>query len=291
MALLATARLEAAGLDAFSLDGDEGFLASTLDLGFPAVRSSRRPRTDVEGEIDTTRLFGARAVSITGTITPRPDGTLNRQEVEDRFLAFLRPDRSSYLVYRLETDGEERRLLVRPDQFGAPISHPGSVKVAVGFRAPDGVQESAELEGAAVDAVIADPPGISFPLSFPISWPASTAAGTVVVTNRGNVRAWPRLRLYGPATNPRIENVTVGAALEFTAGGGLELAAGDYLEVDTRERTIRLNGSAVQSRHNRLDFDASEWWPLDPGDNLLRYYPEIFDVGALAEIDFRSAFL
>lgn len=291
MPLLATARLESPGLDAFSLDGVEGFLASTLDLGFPAVRSSRRPRTDVEGEIDTTRLFGARAVSITGTITPKPDGTLNRQEVEDRFLAFMRPDRSSYLVYRLELDGEERRLLVRPDQFGAPITHPSSVKVAVGFRAPDGIQESAELEGETVDAVAADEPGISFPLVFPFSWPASTPAGTVIVTNRGNVRAWPVLRLYGPCSNPRIENATIGAALEFTAGGGLELAAGDYLEVDTRERTIRLNGLAAQTRHNRLNFDDSEWWPLDPGDNLLRYFPEVFAPGALAEIDFRSAFL
>ena len=74
-----------------------------------------------------------------------------------------------------------------------------------------------------------------------------------------------------------MENQTTGERLVFT---GLTLLAGDWLEIDCRERTIRLNGLPAQSRYSLLDFPASSFLRLLPGVNTVRYYPVSFGDGA-----------
>lgn len=310
---IAAARLEADDLTTFPLERDEGIIVSELDIGFPAIRGVVEERPEADGEVDETAYIGARAVVLSGTIAgvpaistrtyrqlsyfgiyvaPVPEEivttpAISRQTVMDRLRAFLRPDVRPYLIYRLEADGSERRIRLRADQHSTPIVRPGSAEFSVAFRGPDGIQEAVAASSSTADAT-ADEGGRQYPLVFNRSYPASPTLGVVTVTNAGNAFAYPVLKLYGPATGPAIENQTLGKALEFP---GLVLAAGEHLEIDTRAKTIRLDGSASQSRYEELDFETSTWWALAPGANAVRYYPSGFAAGAEAVIEFRSTWL
>lgn len=284
--MTAFARLEADGLADFDLEEAEGIVVSTLDIGFPSIRSVTDSRPDADGEYDQTQFIGARAVLIAGTVVGNND--YNRQQVFDRLCTFLRPNIRPYLVYQLEPDGDERRIRLRAENHAAPILHPVTAEFTAAWRGPDGVQESTTETSETISAAADVAAGRSYDLTFDRTYPASAPIGATTVTNDGNINAYPILRLYGPCTGPNIENQTQGKTLELP---GLEVAAGDYIEIDTRNRTIRLLGDADQSRYSFLDFDTSAWWSLDPGDNDLRYYPTSFTAGAEAEIIFRSVWL
>ncbi|MBT2390689.1 phage tail family protein [Streptomyces sp. ISL-1] len=53
------------------------------------------------------------------------------------------------------------------------------------------------------------------------------------ITNRGNVSAWPSLRVHGPVSHPRIWNTVTRRVLEL----GLSLRAGEWVEMETRPGT------------------------------------------------------
>lgn len=278
-------RLEADDLDTFDLTPYNGFAVAVIDLGFPEIRGSMSLRPDADGTYDDTSLIGPRAVVLSGTIVPT--ATKSRMQVLDWLRSFMRPDVRAWLVHSI--DGvDERRIRLRPDSQVASIERPTFLAVSAAWVGVDGIQEAAEETVVTVTATETDEAGITFPISFPLTFPATTTAGAVTVTNLGNAYSFPVLQLYGPCENPRIENDTVGRALEFT---NLELGDGEFIEIDTRAKTIRLGGLAAQSRYDRLDLDVSEWWSLTPGANDLRYFPESFDEGAEAVITFRSAWL
>lgn len=281
-------RLEADGLDDFPLTIDEGFSVDKVDLGFPEIRDVVIPNTGADGEDDQTEFIGARAVVLAGSIVPTDE--LARQEVLDRLRAFLNPRLRPYLVYELDDGTGERRIRLRGDAHSAPITTPGFAKVVVGWRGPDGIQESTTLTVEIASATPEEEPGRTYDRVYPLFYPESSVLGSVVVTNAGNVSVYPVLELYGPVDDPRIENIDGGGSLRFE---GLTLGIGDYLEIDTRERTIYLNGMSTQSRYAYLDFAASSWRGLElaPGENLIRYFPESFDDGAEARIRFRSSWI
>jgi hypothetical protein len=156
--------------------------------------------------------------------------------------------------------------------------------------APDGIIESTTLTSETASATPEVEPGRSYDRSYDLSYPASSPIGSVTIDNTGNVSVYPELLLYGPATDPRIENITGGGALVFT---GLTLGEGDYLEIDTRQRTILLNGLPTANRYSFLDFAESAWAGLElaPGDNLVRYFPVTYDDGAEAIIRYRAAWI
>jgi hypothetical protein len=136
-------------------------------------------------------------------------------------------------------------------------------------------------------------PGLTFDLTFDIVFPLSTPVGATVVTTIGDALCPPVLRLFGPCVNPRIENVSEpdeeGRAKRLAFN--ITLGVGEFLEVDTRERTVKLNGNPRRDRYATLDFPSSRWWTLQPGPNQVRYFPEVFSGSARAEILFRCQFI
>lgn len=284
-------RLEADGLDPFELTPAEGFAVSSFDPGFPVIRTSSTARPDGDGEDDDTRYLGARSVVIAGTIVRT--ATRTRQQTIDLLRAHMRPDLAESFVYFSVDGSEERRIRLRADSHQAPLTRPTMAVVTAAWRGIDGIQESADAASARAEAAIDDEGGRTYPRTYPWSYADSDPIGVVDVNNDGNVRAYPVLRLYGPCTNPRIENRTTDRALEFGNSdfGDLVLAAGEYVEIDTRERTVLLNSETAQTRRERLDDDTSRWWALEPGVNVVRYYPESFESGSEAVITYRSAWL
>lgn len=260
-----------------------GYTVGRVDVSFPAVRAVRQPRPGVNGEDDTTSLFGAASVAMDLVLDPLafPLTTL-----QDALRAFCLPSARPYL--HVDLDGQQRRIRLAIDQSTAPITDPLHRQVQMSWRAPDGVMEAAAEQIGTANAVPTVEAGRGYDLTFNRTYPTSSAVGSVTVSNDGNVPVSPLLRLYGPATDPRVENQSTGERLTFN---GLTIAAGDWLEIDCREATIRLNGLTGQSRYARLDFATSTFLRLLPGTNTVRYYPVSFGTGARLEVRFRSAWL
>ena len=143
-------RLEASGLDPLPLDGSEGVYCKTWDLGFPEIRGTSSVRVDQDGEDDTTARFGARLVTLELEAVGE-HGTI--ETALDRVRAFLVPSRRPWLYVR-HGSNPERRVRLRPSNFGSPVVRPVDQVAQVQFRAPDGIIEASTetIESTATSA-------------------------------------------------------------------------------------------------------------------------------------------
>lgn len=268
------------------------YVPQRITVSSPAMREVAEPRTDDDGETDTTQMFGSRVVSLELAVIDERTPT---EVLIDQLKMFLHPRSRPFLHVTDDGWSEERRIRLRVDQWDEPYegyaaSHTRPVQLQ--WKAPDGVWESAESTPVTVAADVSQDVGMSFPATFPVAFSATQAAGATVVGNLGSIPAHFRARLYGPCIGPRLVNETTGEEIAFTSD--LSLAAGDYLEVDTRERTafLTVNGSSSQvSRLSSVDFAVTSWWRLEPGSQVIRYAPPLASAGAAAVIDYRACWL
>ena len=285
-------RLEAPGLAPLILDSGP-IIGARLDLGDAITREVVEVASDADGTIDTTALIGARVVTLEATISPAAatDGA-SRWALTQRLRAFTSPRLRPELYMRFSEDDPELVVTMRRSQFSdlwEPQRGQRS-RVTVQWVAPYGILESAELHTATVNAS-GSPGGLGreYDLDFDRDYPADAPSGSVEVTNAGTIDAYPVLRLYGPwADETSIENLETGKALVFD---GLTVAAGDFLEIDTRAKTILLNGDTSDSRFQYLVFPDSQWWTLIPGAQRIRFQSETFTAPAQAQIRWRDAYL
>jgi len=127
--------------------------------------------------------------------------------------------------------------------------------------------------------------GLGFPLVFPISFAGAAGAGTTV-TNAGDARVWPELRITGYSANPLIENLTTGERLSFPA---YEVPAGGELVITTQPgRRAVTSGSA--SLYGQLDRSTSSWLSLVPGPNLIRFSDTAHDAAARLEVVYADGY-
>lgn len=279
------AYLTAEGLGEFTLVGGDGaFKTAQIDPGHAEPREVSHSRSGIDGEDDETSFHDGRVVSFEGAAwTPAS----NAVDVVDRLSAYTRPGLRPWLVYR-PAGKSERRVKLRATRASRPMAGnaPGIIRVAAQWRAPDGVIESTTEHVAELNPA-EEVGGRTYPLTYPRTYPSSTGPGRIDITHDGSTVAYPILRFYGPVTDPVIESETVGRQLVFE----IEVAGGDYLEVDTRRRTIRLNGMASSNRYDALDFPASEWWGLLPGENRIRFAPDTFSSPAIAQVRYHDTFI
>lgn len=106
--------------------------------------------------------------------------------------------------------------------------------------------------------------GLTFPAVFPLLFGAVSTGGAITAHNAGSFDADATFRIDGPCDNPRIESLTAGRTLAYNG----TIAAGEYLLLDTKSRTVLLNGTA--SRYSQLD-TSSRWFTLAPGDNQITF--------------------
>ena len=107
--------------------------------------------------------------------------------------------------------------------------------------------------------------------------------GRTTATNQGTFATYPTFFLFGPLTNPVIENESTGETFEAT----ITIADGDYLLVDTSRRTALYDRTA--SRYSTLT-SASQWFDQEPGDNDLRFRAATSEEGYLT-VQWRSAYV
>lgn len=109
--------------------------------------------------------------------------------------------------------------------------------------------------------------GLSFAgagAAAPFVFGSGGSGGTLDCTNAGTYETPYVVTFTGPIVAPTLEHSVQGRALVFTG----TLAAGETLVVDSRARTVLLNGTA--SRYSWLA-TSSQWFTLEPGANALRF--------------------
>lgn len=262
-------------------------LPQSLDVGSPSIREVTEARTDDDGERDDTQLFGNRAVSLEIVILK---GLADCEQTLDELKRFLHPRSRPYLHVTDTGWSEERRIRLRVDQWSEPYA--GYVAsqartVQLQWKAPDGLWEAVDAVEATVVAD-ADSGGVGFTLPFtlPLSLAATAQTGATVIGNVGSVPSHFTARLYGPCAGPVLKNESTGEEIAFTTS--LVLAAGEYVDIDTRDRTANLL-STSNSRLQYVDFTTTSWWRLEPGDNQVRYAPQVSSPGAQAVITYRPS--
>ena len=121
------------------MDSGQGFRIASLYLGFPEIREDATDAPDRAGTIDLTALFGARAVTIAGSIVAAPAGS--RSASLALLTPFLHPAARPTLIYQTDTDVEPRRLTLRVSGNTAPLELDQRDRL-------DGVMEGARRAGA-----------------------------------------------------------------------------------------------------------------------------------------------
>lgn len=280
-------RLEADGLDPLVLAYTTGWAVQALDLGDATTRAVVQDAPDADGIIDTTQYVGARTVTMSITLLPAKSG-MSKEAMRRRLRAFTHP-RLRPILY-LAFDGlDEQRITMRRSQFSNIVQSPAFAPVTMQFVAPYGVIESSVLHVAHANAsATGTEGGRTYNQTYDKTYTGGTVIGSLTVTNAGNADAYPLIRIYGPCTNPKLINVTTGQTLAFA---GLTVNVGEFLEVDTRAKTVFYLGNSNDSRYSTFDFATSEWWALEPGDTSLRFAPATSSSPSNAEISWRDTWL
>lgn len=125
--------------------------------------------------------------------------------------------------------------------------------------------------------------GFSFNLGFNFGFGGvSTTNDAVQVVNGGNRPTPPVIRINGPIDNPQLLSDTVGKTMVFQ---NLSLLLGEYIDVDMKNRTVKLNG--ITNRRNTLV--SPMWFNLEEGNNTLRLRASSSDPTAFATVYYRPA--
>lgn len=141
----------------------------------------------------------------------------------------------------------------------------GSTPIQFACFAEDPRMYSAEEYSLTINMVQSPTTGFSFSFGFSFDFGTVTGGLGTNAYNYGNRPAPVVFTIFGPTTNPRIYNDDTGDEMIFD----ITLSSDQTLVVDTRYRTVRLDGV-----NRRSALTAPSWFHLQPGDNHLKYFAD-----------------
>jgi hypothetical protein len=247
------------------------------DIEFTAtVRPVAEDQANADGTLDTTQWLGSGAVTVNMTVAG--DGPQTIGAALDSVAAMLLPWARPYLVVTDDDWPSPRQVQLRFDSHSHLYESHNYRQAQLSWVAPRGLWEDTAQVTASIAASAADLTGLAFTDTAGVAvlattgfrLPASTASGDTIVTMAGSARPSWTARMYGPATGPKLSRDDTGQSVSFK--DTLVIAAGDYVDLDSAAKTARRLGDPDSSVLGSLDWAASEWFPLDPGPNQLRYH-------------------
>ncbi len=228
----------------------------------PEVRSADLPRPRAHGSFVMPAYATERILTVAVELASR-DGLTLRQVVDDLAAATTIRQFEAPIVFQLPDMGK-RRLLGRVIRRTLPVDLPflyglasGAIQIAASD--PRIFDNTLRSGTTGVGEVVG---GLGFPHGFPHGFGTATA-GTIEIANDGNADAPWTATLTGPLTSPRISVVDGAGDLELA---GFTLDAGETLELDSRDRTVLLGGSA--SRYGSLT--RRGWFEIPPGASTVQ---------------------
>ena len=212
--------------------------------------------------LDWTRLLGARAVTITGSIVPSSKGS--RAKTIHALAPFLDPGNRPVLTYQVDADVTPRTMTLRPAAWAAPVSNPHISAFQLGYKAPDPLAYDSTVQTATTWAA-SSTGGRVYNLTFNRVYP-SGGSTTTQAENHGDQTVYPMLHLYGPITGAIIleTGLSVPGTVGLTFQPDFILNAGSRVDIDCKAHTAIQDG--ITNVYSELVYTSGQTWPfLPPG--------------------------
>ena len=288
----------------------DGVSAQVLDVSAPA-RAVTEDRVGAYGSYDVTQRLSAGAVSL--SLLLYPGVTQTQEKFLDTLAPLLSPAMRPVLVVTNDQWAQPRQIAVRFDSKAMPLSDPSNLPVQISWQAPNAVWEASSLVQAFVSPQVQSSTGITIGTTgitittAGIVMAASSQPSDATVTSVGAAPSQWTAFIYGPCTGPKLALDSAEPGLDGTGQGGsgsggqaatgvssvieftddVVLAAGSYIALDSLNRTAYLNSDTSQPMTGFINFSTLNWFTLQPGVNLLRFYPTAAGAGAVAALSFR----
>ncbi len=195
--------------------------------------------------------------------------------------AFDLPRQGNGFVTFTTTDG--KTLFIDYVNMNAPIDAdfiPGHV--TTGYAVIELIVGDPLIYNSFIQSQSIHPPvigGVTLPTILPFAFSASGGSDTLV--NNGNAAIGPTIQIYGPAINPHVQNSTTGLSMSINN----TIPDGSYVEINTVEQTVLLNGTV-----NWLNYFEGDFWFLEPGDNIINFSSDDNTPASYAQIIWTDAY-
>jgi hypothetical protein len=217
----------------------DGYITGTDGFGMPPLERFAERGAQQHGETDLGYRLQARRLTM---VIEKPVSSVDQMyAARDRILKTFLPS-STITVFTRDGSRERRIDTVLDSAIPLPMDANWNVqKVAVVLKS---IGVPAWYDGEAQSLTV-DAGGNSNTTTIPMAIPThvgSTNANTSQTLNYyGTWIEYPRVKITGPITNPKVVNNTTGEKLDFT---GYTLAAGHSIEINTAygKKTVLLDG-------------------------------------------------
>lgn len=191
---------------------------------------------------------------------------------------------ASEIELRWMNAGTEYLMFGRPRMLQPTIRNlrSGQVTASASFVCPDPAIYSG-IEHTATVGVLRRTGGLSTPFSVPFGVSSVVADGVATLANAGTSPARLLLRIVGPVSAPRVTVIGPGG-IPLTLFLTTVLGVGEFLDIDTAERLVLLNGTT-----SRLSDAFGDWPLLAPGVSTIEFRADAVTAGTLT-IRFRDTY-
>lgn len=260
---------------------DDPYCVVSFEIGSRASRPNIRQRALADGHVDDTVVGGGRAFTMTLRLNDKDcgPGAVTMQSLIDRLTPYMNQRRRPILRWSLPgSDGVFRQMVVRGDSLPIPVTDRKKLALIASF-VSDGEITSPEQNCTDIAPADDDEQGRTYDMTYDRVYPVSVAIGDRIIEQQGNEAAHWRGTLYGDATGPylRINGTEVRWDEDYNVPGG------SAIYIDTRERTMFLNGAEADSVQHLTNFAEWQWEDLllQPGGNQVRYGADVITSGSL----------
>lgn len=226
----------------------------------PPTRSAPIVRPGVDGTLDADPQDDARLIVVDGHIDAPHEGAL--LDAMRRVSSLLSNPKRGPLIVSEQMTGISAMAEVRREGVARTVR---DSECGAAFQwtlyAPDPTRY-ATTSNLVYVSPYKEPGGHPFPVAFNIPFGQLGGGGFVTVRNNGERAVWPIIRIPGPATNPLVR-VAGGRTLRYLG----TLALGETLTINSRNRTVTVNGASARTRLS----PGSSYFPLPPGETVLFY--------------------
>lgn len=241
-------------------------VVDVVGLDSAPIRSSERDYNGMDGGFVSAEYENVRSIIIEGVVYGNDPAAL------ELFLDDLKENyapSSTVKPFYIKSPGIGTRVIyckslgVKYDVNRARRT--GSCEVLITLRAENPAFLGAELSSSVELPGGGVVPGRGYDKSFDYGYGSTGATGGILTVNVASNRPTPgKFRIHGPVENPTILNENTGQLMYF----GISLPALQFLEVDLRYKTVRLNGET--NRRNVLR-GTNVWFLLQKGLNTFRF--------------------
>lgn len=259
------------------------FVMVGLQVSSRVTRPVARHRALANGGYDDTRFVGGRVATltlVTNEVQCGDGSSASVQDLLDLILPFVSVERRPTLRWSLP-GGEPRQMTVRGESAPIDFSQPRYLPLVISFVAEDGEITSPNVECLLIQPALDVELGRVYDFAPNRSYPPSGAIGDRSVTHLGNEPANWTATIFGGVVDPflRVNGVTVSWT-------GLTVPAGSSIQIDTRERTMFLNGVAADNTYGLTNFQQWSFADLrlQPGVNRVRFGGQNLDAAAVMQM-------